>query len=238
MSATVLMLNREKILVEDGPPAVILTNCSAENIDKITENSDNASSELGFWQSTRLTHKDFMSPFRRMLIKLLNKVEFGVGDEFRRVLEEKPALARAFDALHLSPDAILSPTLEGVERQLIDRASLPELAPVLWAEAKQPGDTPPDFIQRHYTPWLGKGLTVADLLRLDPKLHRALYNWKQRHPLPEGFVLPTLKELNDAQVQEAFADGNAAHALPADPKAARRIANAYAYRTNRGQARE
>lgn len=70
---------------------------------------------------------------------------------------------------------------------------LPEQAPTRWAEAKEPGDTPPVFIQRHYAPWLGKGLTRADVRHLDPQLSMALSNWQRKHELPEGFdkLLPT-----------------------------------------------
>lgn len=75
-----------------------------------------------------------------------------------------------------------------------EHAPLPEKAPALWAEAKEPGDTPPTFIQRHYAPWLDKGLTRADVRHLDPQLYMALANWLRKNELPEGFNLPTKSE--------------------------------------------
>ncbi len=79
-----------------------------------------------------------------------------------------------------------------------DMPPLPKKAPALWSKHKQPGDTPPAFIARHYGPWLGRGLTRPDVNRLDPQLYRALYNWLQRgNELPKGFQLPTLEETND-----------------------------------------
>ena len=72
-----------------------------------------------------------------------------------------------------------------------DTPALPEKVSALWAEAKEPDDTPPAFIQRHYAPWLGNGLTRADVRRLDPQLYMALANWLRKNDLPEGFELPT-----------------------------------------------
>lgn len=75
-----------------------------------------------------------------------------------------------------------------------ERPPLPEKAPALWTEAKERGDTPPAFIRRHYAPWLGKGLTRANLRHLDPQLEMALRNWLRKNELPEGLNLPTKSE--------------------------------------------
>lgn len=80
---------------------------------------------------------------------------------------------------------------------------LPEKAPALWSEDKQPGDTPPDFIKRHYGPWVKadlSGITRPDIKRLDSSLYMALANWLRKHELPSDLSLPTLKEANDAAI--------------------------------------
>lgn len=77
----------------------------------------------------------------------------------------------------------------------------PEKAPALWPHDKQPGDTPPAFIQRNYAPWLGRGLSRPDLKRLDRPLYVALSNWLRTNQMPADLDLPTLKEANDRATQ-------------------------------------
>lgn len=89
------------------------------------------------------------------------------------------------------------------ELAVIEEAELravPTTAPALWAKEKQSGDTPPDFIKRHYPNCLGHGLTRADIRRLDPQLYIALDNWHRHNDFPDDFDLPTLKESNDRWV--------------------------------------
>lgn len=81
-----------------------------------------------------------------------------------------------------------------VSKQQAETPSLPKEAPALWDRDKQPGDTPPDFIKRHYAPWLGKGLWRNNLGRLDPQLYTALSNWLRKNKLPEDFDLPSKRE--------------------------------------------
>lgn len=84
---------------------------------------------------------------------------------------------------------------------------LPKAAPAAWASDKLPGDTPPDFIKRHYEPWLGKGLTRPDIKRLDAQLYGALNNWLRHNEMPADFDLPTLKEKNDRWVERVQSEG-------------------------------
>lgn len=81
-----------------------------------------------------------------------------------------------------------------IRKQQTETPSLPKEAPALWDKDKQPGDTPPDFIKRHYAPWLGKGLARNNLGHLDPKLYTALTNWLRKNNLPEDFDLPNKSE--------------------------------------------
>lgn len=77
--------------------------------------------------------------------------------------------------------------------------ALPDTAPALWKSDKQSGETPPDFIQRVYAPWLGHGLTRAHIKQLDEPLYRSLYKWlsNPRNEMPEDLDLPTLAQQND-----------------------------------------
>jgi hypothetical protein len=82
----------------------------------------------------------------------------------------------------------------------IPRVTVPEVAPAIWPndriEINGVLETPPDFIKRNYAEWLGKGITRADVRRLDKPLSTALDNWLRRNPMPDDLDLPTLKEQN------------------------------------------
>ena len=84
----------------------------------------------------------------------------------------------------------------------------PHVAPALWmSEARQEGESPADFIHRVYAPWIGKGFSRVDLLRLDPKLYRALGNWLLRKGNVLWFDLPTRKEVNDRWIEKMTREG-------------------------------
>lgn len=89
-----------------------------------------------------------------------------------------------------------------------DISPLPEKAPAFWAEAKQPGDTPPDFIKRHYGKWLrsdGLGLARADIGRLDLSLYTSLANFLRKNTLPDDCPLPKKSEVVDKWVERVGA---------------------------------
>lgn len=91
-----------------------------------------------------------------------------------------------------------------IESERTDRRPLPETAPALWAQDKQPGDTPPSFIKRHYGEHLrsdATGLTRPDIKRLDPQLYMALRNWLRKNELPSDCPLPTKAEESAALLQ-------------------------------------
>jgi len=80
---------------------------------------------------------------------------------------------------------------------------LPETAPAIWKQDKQKGDTPPDFIKRHYGPEGldvlradGTGLKRNDLKAMDSTLYTALANWLKlkKNALPDDCPLPTKSE--------------------------------------------
>ncbi|MDO8381016.1 hypothetical protein [Phenylobacterium sp.] len=114
------------------------------------------------------------------------------------------------------------------------RPEPPTAAPASWASDKLAGETPPSFIKRHYDPWLGEGLTRADIRRLDPKLYEALANWLKRHSMPDDLDLPTLREQNDRWVDRVEQDGLAA--MPSAPRDLARLGMAMSRRARRGKA--
>ena len=78
---------------------------------------------------------------------------------------------------------------------------LPTQAPEIYQGRRGP-DTPPEFVQRVYGQWLGRGLTRAHIRNLDPKLYTAIDNWLKKPGCdwPSDVDLPTLKEQNDRDV--------------------------------------
>ncbi len=61
-------------------------------------------------------------------------------------------------------------------------------------------ETPPDFIMRVYAPWLGNGLTQADILHRDKQLYFAFHKWLRSNPMPADLDLPTRKQVNDRKL--------------------------------------
>jgi hypothetical protein len=77
----------------------------------------------------------------------------------------------------------------------------PDSAPQLWRNRPRSSpETPIDFISRVYGDYIGKGLTQADIRRLDFELYRSLQNWKQRYGWPKEFDLPTKQQSNTAML--------------------------------------
>lgn len=152
----------------------------------------------------------------------------------RRSLAERLILLRTHLTEIENPAALA--LFEKLFPEIPRRPPLPERAPALWRkpketdpdfdpsddrECKHPGDTPPDFIRRHYGPWLGNGLTRADIRRLDPPLYMALANWLRHNELPTDLDLPTLKEENDRWVERARSEGQTGRGLDRLAKAMR-----------------
>jgi hypothetical protein len=101
------------------------------------------------------------------------------------------------------------------------RLLLPATPPAKWLDRKDRTESPIDFIRRDYSPWLGKGLTRADIRRLDKSLYAALTNWLSEHKkLPEDVDLPTKKQMNDRIVEQL---GHVSVKLPADARELRRL---------------
>jgi hypothetical protein len=111
---------------------------------------------------------------------------------------------------------------------------LPETPPALWKIDKQPGDAPPDFIKRHYGPWLrsdAMGLTRPDIKRLDASLYMALANWLRKNELPSDCPIPDRTARLDAELTRFLERGIGAIVTgPSDPehvlREARRMASA------------
>ena len=130
--------------------------------------------------------------FSQILIEDLNRFQGGAGDILARYLEHKPEIAESLDSLQLTPDLTVALALD---EESIEWKSLPTMAPALWAKDRRPGETPPDFIQRHYGPWIGKGLTRPYLSQLDKSLCIQLGRWLERTGSELPFDLPGKHEL-------------------------------------------
>jgi len=84
---------------------------------------------------------------------------------------------------------------------------LPKTAPALWRHDKRKGDTPPDFIKRHYADHLlgandtHQVLSRPELKRLDESLYMALANWLRANELPDDCPVPTKSEMVDREAE-------------------------------------
>lgn len=81
---------------------------------------------------------------------------------------------------------------------------LPAVAPALWLKRTNKQQQAPDFIEKTYGQWLGKGLTRAHIHKLDAPLYNALARWLTvNKTLPEGVKLPTQAEWNADSIDPA-----------------------------------
>jgi hypothetical protein len=94
------------------------------------------------------------------------------------------------------------------ESYITRNADMPNSAPEIYPGLRGP-ETPPEFVKRVYGEWLGKGLTRADIRKLDPKLSIAINNWLSRpgNEWPTDVDLPTLKEQNDRDLERLESHG-------------------------------
>ncbi len=88
-----------------------------------------------------------------------------------------------------------------------DQIELPTKAPEFYQKRTDRREKPCDFILRVYKKWHGKGLAKHHLLHLDEPLYMALCNWLIKNDAPDGFDLPTKKELNDRELERLELDG-------------------------------
>lgn len=201
------------------------TKGAAESAEKLSENkslalwdpSDNSYDELPLSQDdavSSLTDSQKSSKLKSILTPSLEAAfvvsEYPEGDR-------EGLLQSLIDALlqHARlPEGSWASRVRAEARtpSLLSRVALPEKAPAIWRSDKQPGDTPPTFIKRHYGTLLradASGLTRSDIRRLDPTLYMALSNWLRRNALPEDCPLPLRWERVDAEIaalQEAGID--------------------------------
>ena len=102
-----------------------------------------------------------------------------------------------------SSDQIVKLDAEAAPKR--DQSSLPNAAPAIWKNDKLAGDAPPDFIKRHYGPWLradALGLSRRDIKRLDPTLYTALANWLKKNELPQDCPVPNRSAKVDAELEQ------------------------------------
>ena len=93
-------------------------------------------------------------------------------------------------------------------------ASLPETAPERYQKRADKRERPWPFITRVYAQWLGKGLAQHHLLHLDKPLYAALHCWLLKNDKPEGFDLPSKKEINDRDLERLGIEDGAALPYP------------------------
>lgn len=82
-------------------------------------------------------------------------------------------------------------------------ASLPEQAPEIYGGLRG-SETPPEFVKRVYSPWLGQGLDRAHIKHIDPKLYTAIDNWTRKpgNEWPAEVDLPTRGEQTRRTIEQ------------------------------------
>lgn len=78
----------------------------------------------------------------------------------------------------------------------------PDRAPELYSRRTKREENPVEFIRRVYAEWLGRGLTMADVARLDPKLGLSMRVYFATRGKPRDLDLPTVKERTDRMIAE------------------------------------
>lgn len=103
------------------------------------------------------------------------------------------------DRLQLAKDIAKAILARSSRTELSSPIVLPTEAPELYSGLRGP-ETPPEFVERVYGQWLGKGLTRATIRTLDPTLYQAIVNWSRKNEWPIEVDLPTLKEQNSRDI--------------------------------------
>ena len=146
------------------------------------------------------------------------------SDTPRRASRAEPGRSHHDDALQLLEDfvgkrkldpvamiAILAQLTQAYEARCTASTpvpSLPDAAPVLWAQRDlNLRENAPQFIRRVYGAWLGRGLSRKRVKSLDPDLYRALSVWLTRHPDDEiANLLPRQSDLLDDLIDRLSAE--------------------------------
>jgi len=74
---------------------------------------------------------------------------------------------------------------------------------MLFENRQDRNQSPLSFVQATYKQWLGKGISRADIKKLDKKLYDAFFNWKIPTKDLDAIGLPTKRRLNDAKLAAA-----------------------------------
>ena len=148
---------------------------------------------------------DVLGKIRDLLMEAVKVAKVKEPDDIERV-------AKALVELEGAPEVFKTSVLlkeRGVD-VTTSFISPPTEAPELWRDRKKENKEPiVDFINRVYEPWLGKGLNRADILQVDPPLHRALTNHIQRNgePTREALNLPT-KAQQSKEILQMIQEGD------------------------------
>jgi hypothetical protein len=75
----------------------------------------------------------------------------------------------------------------------------------MWPGARQ-ADLP-GFLREHYGAYIGKGLTMAAIKKLDEPLYWAIHHARKTHALPEDLVIPGRRQLLQNTLKKFFREG-------------------------------
>ncbi len=105
---------------------------------------------------------------------------------------------RSDEVRSLLTHAILRAVEEAPDRTISKQPQAPLEGRERWALRADLREKPQDFIRRVYGDRLGRGLTQADIRRVDGQLYQALHNWLRKNALT--IELPTRTEAVDKKL--------------------------------------
>jgi hypothetical protein len=105
------------------------------------------------------------------------------------------------------PDSDLTLIATGKKLSHVQR-HLPAVAPKKWKEMRHAFSDPELFVEQIYKEWLGRGLTMSHVRKLDEPLAQALYYHVRKHG-PLRIDLPTKVETNSRALREIAERGSA-----------------------------
>lgn len=172
-----------------------------------------------FPESYILRHKnlDTKEIFNIFYEILLNPVQNGINKDLSKLLLELDQ--GGVEDIHPELSALICQVAERIQlrRSVGPIESYEDFVPPTLSDIsyetwinrdKSKKETPPDFILRVYSKWLGRGL-LRSHIKIDKNLYQALSNWLRKNKMPDFLPLPNERnfhrgeDITDADL-EAF----------------------------------
>ena len=157
-----------------------LDNPKLRNIDN--EKISNILKEIIYYEYLKMNSVD------KYLNDLLDNLENHTSARDDINLETRKTIYNLNKLLNVDDDSINKNAIkDDIDFDPPTREDIPEF----WLNRnRHKRETPPEFIQRVYSEWLGKGLLQTHVRALDKGLYMAFYKWLQHNEFPTWLILP------------------------------------------------